>query len=486
MTFSVADYIFQILSNIVSGILLTLFLTYKTVVFGSKRDKVIYGIVMSAILSMVFVCLSFGVYHFGIYILKWQNITSLEPSDNIAGTFSGYLNFLWFIDYYFYLLSFSVAAILIFLSMLTFGPRHFWKNFYVLCKKVTLILIGFIIAAGLENIISTNVKLVPWQFCLIRIALSIIRYSICFLVYSSVLYTEEKYYESQSERDWLTNAITLAVLIFATFISLLCSNNRLIYHSDDVWEIVMRVGIMASCVIASLLFVVKQRKLLILSYNDRNSLNKYNSIDEQVQFLNDQLQQTKDDIESVRRYRHDLRHHLLLLDGLMQRGEFSEAKKYIKELSNQTETLLPTQYCSNVYVNSILSAYAKKAKDQNIELLIKTAVPSNINFDDVELSTLFANLFENAIEACKYLNEKQKKYIIINCEHKRSNLVILVENPCRDNITFRDGLPQTNKEHGGRGTSIVKQIVENHHGLIQYNAINKVFSVKIIVSAPRT
>ena len=483
---SIINHIFQVGADIVYGVLLTLFVVYKSEVFGSKRDRNIYVVVMSAILSILFISCTYGIAHFGRFNLNWQNITSLEASDNVPGTFSGYYNYCYFIDYYFYILSFVIAFVLLVLSMLTFGLRRFWKNYYIFCKKTTLIVIGYIIFAGIENILFDNLRLDIWQFCIIRASLSIIKYSIYIMIYRSVLHTEERYYESQSENYWLTNSITLTVLNISIFITIICSQNRLLFHVPDIWEILVRTMVMASCVVASLLFVIKQRSLLILIFNDINSLNKYNSIDEQVQFLNDQLQQTKDDIESVRRYRHDLRHHLLLLDGLMQRGEFSEAKKYIKELSNQTETLLPTQYCSNVYVNSILSAYAKKAKDQNIELLIKTAVPSNINFDDVELSTLFANLFENAIEACKYLTEKQKKYIIINCEHKRSNLVILVENPCRDNIVFRDGLPQTNKEHGGRGTAIVKQIVENHHGLIQYNVVNKVFSVKIILSAPRT
>ena len=483
--FSLLDTICVALYDVLTAILYSSFLVYKNNAIGKKKDKFIYWLVMSIVLSLTFNAISFGVFHIAINVLKWEDPTNylIEPDVKIM---RGYVRLCWFLDCYSYIFKFAISNFLVIMSIMFCGFKVFWKNFYIFSKKMSLILIVYIIFTGIDNIISSYYHFETWSFMCLRMGLSIIKYIIIFKVYKNLLYTEDKYYSSQTEKERFANSIAIACLNASIYLSLVYADHRLLFHARNFLNIFSRIGAIVVCVIAEVLFIVRHRKLLITNYNDKNSLNKYNSIDEQVQFLNEQLKQTKDDIESVRRYRHDLRHHLLLLDGLMQRGEFSEAKKYIKELSNQTETLLPTQYCSNVYVNSILSAYAKKAKDLNIELLIKTAVPSNINFDDVELSTLFANLFENAIEACKYLTDKQKKYIIINCEHKRSNLVILVENPCRDDIVFKDGLPQTNKEHGGRGTLIVKQIVENHQGLIQYNANNKIFSVKIIVSAPRT
>lgn len=386
--------------------------------------------------------------------------------------------------YYSFLISniFFLIAYIIFASI--FKRRNFYRTLDIYVVKLQMSFVGFFLIYYLSSVVAyftSNLIIYTSCFCLI----SIIIYVCLILFYNRYIKIKDETYDYVN-LDWNFYAINsiLVYLVFYLLIALMQKES--LDHSHDIPLVNKEQLVVFIFSLFTTIFLIRNKINIEETFVAQKSNEKYANMQKQFEFWNEEIENSRKNEEKMNKFKHDLRHHFLLINGLLANKQYDKATKYIEELSLNSEEFTLQRYCNNIYVNSILSAYNKKAKNDNIETFIKVIAPSNIQFDDLELSTLFANLFENAIEACHYINKKQKKYIIINCDHRNSNFIIMVENSCRSNISFKNGLPVSTKVNGGRGTQIVKQIVEKYNGMVDFSQDKNVFRVRIILSAPRS
>lgn len=90
-------------------------------------------------------------------------------------------------------------------------------------------------------------------------------------------------------------------------------------------------------------------------------------------------------------YRHDMRHHFALLQGLASKGHIEELKEYLLTAQSDMDAITPIRFCENETVNLILSAFATKAKQSEILLSIDAKLPDSLPFSDTELCSLLSN-----------------------------------------------------------------------------------------------
>ena len=67
----------------------------------------------------------------------------------------------------------------------------------------------------------------------------------------------------------------------------------------------------------------------------------------------------------------------------------------------------------------------------------------------VDLYTLFGNALDNAIEAVRKLESKEKRVIDIMLYERQSFLMLQIVNPMCGEVKFEDGLPLTTKAKNG-------------------------------------
>ena len=80
-------------------------------------------------------------------------------------------------------------------------------------------------------------------------------------------------------------------------------------------------------------------------------------------------------MEQGRIYRHDMRHHLSILNELAESEKTDEIQKYINSLNSRISTVEKEGYCENTAVNAVLSSYIGKAKQEDVRTAIKVNVP---------------------------------------------------------------------------------------------------------------
>lgn len=168
-------------------------------------------------------------------------------------------------------------------------------------------------------------------------------------------------------------------------------------------------------------------------------------------------------------YRHDMRHHFALLQGLASKGYLEEIKEYLRIAQSDMDAITPLRFCDNETVNLILSAFVAKAKQSNILLMTEAILPELLPFSDTELCSLLSNVLENAIHACEHISDSKERLIKLRIYSKNNKLCIDIRNRYQTEPIFHQGIPVSKEQGHGFGTKSMAFIVEKHGGVCQFS-----------------
>ena len=141
-------------------------------------------------------------------------------------------------------------------------------------------------------------------------------------------------------------------------------------------------------------------------------------------------------IDIIRKYRHDIPKHIHMMEEAIDRD------------------IMEKRFCDN----ELLNAVAK----------IKEAECQQKNLSAIKVSGLVQNLLDNAIEEnCRItdLKEREIKWTILQEDF---GVKMQIENRCSDIDKIDFETKKTEKELHGWGVKIIKEIVDEAQGTIQY------------------
>lgn len=168
-------------------------------------------------------------------------------------------------------------------------------------------------------------------------------------------------------------------------------------------------------------------------------------------------------------YRHDMRHHFALLQGLASEEHIDGIKEYLRTAQSDMDAITPLRFCENETVNLILSAFSAKAKQSEILLTVDAKLPNSLPFSDTELCSLLSNALENAIQASESIPDSNTRIIRLRMYSKNTKLCIDIRNSYQRNPIFYQGLPVSKEQGHGFGTKSMAHIVEKHGGVFQFS-----------------
>lgn len=189
-------------------------------------------------------------------------------------------------------------------------------------------------------------------------------------------------------------------------------------------------------------------------------------------------------MEIARTYRHDMRHHLMVLRSLAGGEDNEQIVQYISELDDRMVESERKTYCENSTVNAVLYSYIGQAKQFGIAVRIHVQIPSQLPFDELDLCVVLANALENAVNACQNNKENKDQYInLVAVFEDTGKFIVSVDNPCEAVILFdREGFPAVPRKEGhGIGLKSVRSITEKYNGLIQCECKESIFRLKVML-----
>lgn len=186
---------------------------------------------------------------------------------------------------------------------------------------------------------------------------------------------------------------------------------------------------------------------------------------QEIELRNLQYKKITGEIERARRQRHDQRHHMRLLTALLKENKVSEALDHIAKVYEENESLELRQFCENITLNALFTYYVGMAQEEGITCQIQAEMPEGI-VDSLDLTIVFGNCLENAIEAARDTKEKQISVEIGIVNHA---IGVRMENSCElfgiaEEAETDLSVEQlkSSKEHGGIGLKSVDWILKKY------------------------
>ncbi len=201
----------------------------------------------------------------------------------------------------------------------------------------------------------------------------------------------------------------------------------------------------------------------------------------QIDTMISQIEEYKNVKKQAAIFRHDFRHHIQYLNTCIVDNQREEALSYIAKISNDVETTYVIQYCENISVNLILSAYVAKAKKKGIPIDVQTVIPTNMKMDPVDICVVLANGIENAMNACSKMDDKKNLMIKVNCSYQQDRFKVEIQNPFLGSITFKEDVPISYEENHGLGITSMIAVSKKYQGIYSFTAEQGVFQMRMIL-----
>lgn len=183
------------------------------------------------------------------------------------------------------------------------------------------------------------------------------------------------------------------------------------------------------------------------------------------------------DEERIRSIYHDMKNHLLVLEG--SQGT-DETRKMAQELRTQIADYENYIHTGNDFLDIIIRDKAEKAREKQIDFSALIDFGGVDFIEPLDISTLFGNGIDNAIEASEKLPEEQR-VILVKAGKVQEFVSILIENNCIDEARTDGRTTKSDKFLHGFGISNMKKAAEKYSGTCTTKREDGRFTLKILV-----
>lgn len=182
--------------------------------------------------------------------------------------------------------------------------------------------------------------------------------------------------------------------------------------------------------------------------------------------------------------RHDMRHQINIVYGLISEKKYDEALHFLHTFNEHLEKTAIHPFCTNPYMNAVISVYIMKAKSAGIPVSCRVSFPDNVPEVQERLSFALANLLENAIRV-QEKEDKEKRFLHLTLQTKGRQVVLSVENYCSIPLHFdKDGFPTTSEPGHGTGMISVRHFITYYKGYKNFSQENDTVRFEIYFTLP--
>ncbi|MEY8265502.1 GHKL domain-containing protein [Lachnospiraceae bacterium 64-25] len=186
---------------------------------------------------------------------------------------------------------------------------------------------------------------------------------------------------------------------------------------------------------------------------------------------------------------HDIKKHLQSINLLNDKREHDKISAYIRQLLLSSDLKEAARLCDHEMLNTILCRCKRQCDSRKISFHVDIRHETIDFIADSDLTSLFGNLLDNAMEAAASIPEA---YIEVSAVRRAKTpfVVITVINSCRkDPFSNPQGSLVTNKANKhkhGFGIKSIRKTVSKYHGDIQmyYNSDTLTFHTIITLKLP--
>jgi len=270
------------------------------------------------------------------------------------------------------------------------------------------------------------------------------------------------------------------ILYLVTISSLILVGSIQTFSELEEYEDLQIYGVFAVMACCTLV-VVTLMQIVVLSQNAH--IKKSNDMYKEHMALQKQhYEHMLLQYEELRKFRHDVKNHMLALNSMCTSEDNSQIKKYLSQLTNEVSSKKPVEYTGNRELDAVIAPFVLEAESKNIKVQFKGRVSDNVAIDMFDMCTIISNLLNNAIEACEKIQE-DKRIIEFEIAGYNSQIFISVSNSydMESIINQKQKFITTkeDKQNHGIGLENVSRTVKKYDGDMRISQENERFIVTI-------
>lgn len=258
--------------------------------------------------------------------------------------------------------------------------------------------------------------------------------------------------------DLVTNNIGVEFLSFCNFVD------------SSIPYIIVGINIVFILVLINSIRVTKENANREVMYEKLHMQHRY--------YIN-----MKKSHEKARSLYHDLNSHIQNIKALKNNNE--EVNKYINDMNSKIEEIKDIYETGNLLLDIIVNEKHTICKNENIDFVCDINFRKCNFIEMIDITSIFSNLLDNAIEACKKINDKDiekyinvrgtfyKGYYVVKCENSKVNEVKIKKDKI---ITSKD-----NEKLHGIGLENIKSSVKKYNGDVDIKIEKNKFIISIYI-----
>lgn len=302
---------------------------------------------------------------------------------------------------------------------------------------------------------------VQWWIYIVVLVIRLMVIAICYKAFKNFKYEIKM-------KDLGVLSLLFALVFFT---SLILNYNLINLNSTEAFSL---YGLSALfCFIFTTQFLYSKNTMYIRELEKENEF-KVDKMQRQFEYYKNK----QEDEEKLKAIYHDMKNHLLVLES---KENTEETQNIAKELRLQIENYGNYAHTGNDFLDIIIKDKWKIAKEKNIDLTVIIDF-NNIDFiEPLDISTIFGNSIDNAIEATEKLKQ-DKRVILVKAGAINNFVSIVVENNYDENNKLNN--KKTSKKDTflhGYGISNIKNAVEKYNGTCTITKEKDKFILKILI-----
>ena len=198
-----------------------------------------------------------------------------------------------------------------------------------------------------------------------------------------------------------------------------------------------------------------------------------------------QYQLSKETIELINHKCHDLKHQVQAIRAVKDE---KERETYLEKIEKSVQIYSAIVRTGNEILDTILTEKSLICENSGIHINCVADGSLLAFMNPVDMYTLFGSALDNAIEAVRKLESKEKRVIDIMLYERQSFLMLQIVNPMCGEVKFEDGLPLTTKAkngYHGYGMKSMLHTIQKYEGHLTTEVKNGCFYFNVMLPLER-
>ena len=250
--------------------------------------------------------------------------------------------------------------------------------------------------------------------------------------------------------------IACLVLFLYSFINTLVIMRGLLHDLDNgLFAIDMCCIILADLYLLYFIKVTDEKKAYVM---------KVRALEQQANLQYDYYLQQEQNYNQTIQILHDTNRHIQAIKELCVLGNTEETIKYAEQIGSILKPLIPTKYTGNAILDILLSDKVRQIENSEISFIVDLGGISFDFMEAIDITTIFGNLLDNALESCESVQDRKDKEIVLTAERFQEIVSVTIKNDCNP-VKWRSGMPVSEKgENRGIGLLNVRKGIDKYDG----------------------